>query len=122
MWPIRSRQHVSRSAQKRSSPSKRRSFIGLPQLQRLLRCAPCQGTYLGRGATPCIHLHLTQPTSRDLISASLKPRQFSSSVSFRVRGPPADLRSIRWSPSEVHPAPGTASSVSDELRAAATAA
>src|SRR3954464_417146 len=52
-------------------PRKRRSFIGLRQLQRLPRCAPCQGTYLGCGATPCIHLHLTQRASRDLISASL---------------------------------------------------
>src|SRR3954470_5644685 len=76
-------------------PRKRRSFIGLRQLQRLLRCAPCQGTYLGRGATPCIPLPLTQGAelvaggfnfagelrggprrepqraSRDLISASL---------------------------------------------------
>src|SRR4051794_12475090 len=54
-------------------PRKRRSFIGLRQLQRLPRCAPCQGTYLGCGATPCIHLHLTQRASRDLISASLVP-------------------------------------------------
>src|SRR3954464_6397115 len=52
-------------------PRKRRSFIGLRQLQRLPRCAPCQGTYLGCGATPCVHLHLTQHASRDLISASL---------------------------------------------------
>jgi len=46
----------------------------LRQLQRLLRCAFCQGTYLGFNATPCIHLHLTQRTLRDLISASLEPR------------------------------------------------
>src|SRR5689334_5397776 len=47
-------------------------FIGLRQPQRLPRCASCQGTYLGCDATPCIHLHLTQRASRDLISASLK--------------------------------------------------
>jgi hypothetical protein len=35
-------------------------MIGLRQLQRMLRCAACQGTYLGSAATPCIHLHLTQ--------------------------------------------------------------
>src|SRR4051812_1665730 len=40
--------------------------IGLCQLQRLPRCALCQGTYLGCGATPCIHLHLTQRGARDL--------------------------------------------------------
>src|SRR3954469_10001950 len=50
----------------------RDEFIGLHQVQRVLRCAPCQGTYLGCGATPCIHLHLTQRASRDLISASLR--------------------------------------------------
>src|SRR3954462_4478765 len=64
-------QHVPRWAQKRSSPSKETQFIGLRQLQRLPRCARCQGTYLGCAATPCIHLHLTQRASRDLISASL---------------------------------------------------
>src|SRR5215216_1208226 len=53
-------------------PRKRRNFIGLRQLQRLPCCAPCQGTYLGCTATPCIHLHLTQRASRDLISASLE--------------------------------------------------
>jgi len=62
---------VAGSAQKRSGPSKEAEFIVLRQLQRLLRCTPCQGTYLGCGATPCIHLHLTQRASRDLISASL---------------------------------------------------
>src|SRR3954453_6422755 len=34
-----------------------------------LRALP--STYLGCGATPCIHLHLMQRGSRDLISASL---------------------------------------------------
>jgi hypothetical protein len=52
-------------------PRKRCNLIGLRQLQRLLRCTACQGTYLGCAATPCIHLHLTQRESRDLISAPL---------------------------------------------------
>src|SRR3954467_15615081 len=56
-------------------PRKRRSLIGLRQVQRLPRCAPCQGTYLGGGARPCIHLHLTQRASRDLSSASLEEKR-----------------------------------------------
>jgi hypothetical protein len=46
-------------------PQERRQFIGLGQVRRLLRCAPCQGTYLGGGATPCSHPHLTQRASRE---------------------------------------------------------
>jgi len=53
----------------------RGEFIGLRQLQRLRRCAPCQRTYLGCAATPCIHLHLMQRASRDLISASLRAKR-----------------------------------------------
>src|SRR4051794_27895852 len=52
-------------------PQKRRNLIGLRQVQRLPRCALCQGTYLDYSAAPCNHLHLAQRASRDLISASL---------------------------------------------------
>jgi len=61
-------------------PRKRCQFIGLRQLQHLLRCAFCQGTYLGFNATPRIHLHLTQRASRDLISASLGHWSHSASM------------------------------------------
>src|SRR4051794_40783169 len=71
MWLTSSRRHVLDRHKSAPVPRERRSFIGLRQLQRLPRCAPCQGTYLGCAATPCIHLHLTQRASRDLISASL---------------------------------------------------
>src|SRR6478672_9411996 len=70
------------------SLKKRCNLIGLRQLQRLLRCAACQGTYLGSAATPCIHLHLTQRASRDLISASLSGADDSSPAAGAYIGRP----------------------------------
>jgi len=74
-------------------PRKRRSLIGLRQLPRLLRCAPCQGTYLGCSATPCIHLHLTQRASRDLISASLVPRSNTEAQRTQRKSNPNEVTS-----------------------------
>ena len=47
---------------------------GMRQVRRLLRCAPRKGTYLSFVATPCIHPHLTQRASCELIRPSLDER------------------------------------------------
>jgi len=50
-------------------------LIGLRQLQRLLCCAPCHGTYLGCGPTACIHPHLMHVARLDqsFPSAEMQP-------------------------------------------------